>query len=110
MGDSPFYNAQALTNRQRRIDGHWRFKFEVAGQNEWICLYVNLKSSCEMFDLLETLGQTEEILEAPYTYYHIDKEFYNYLQSHENQFSTILSDAFVQNNKYDTICDGVYNF
>ena len=54
MGDSPFYNAQALTNRQRRIDGHWRFKFEVAGQNEWICLYVNLKSSCEMFDLLET--------------------------------------------------------
>ena len=63
-----------------------------------------------MFDLLETQGKTEEILEAPFTYYHIDKEFYSYLQSHENQFSTILSDAFVQNNKYDTICDGVYNF
>ena len=63
-----------------------------------------------MFDLLEAIGQTEEIGSAPYTYYHIDKEFSNYLESHENNFSTVLSDAFVQKKQFYTICDGVYNF
>ena len=110
MADNPFYNAQALPIRQRRIDGHWRFKFEVDGQNELICLYVDLSSSCEMFDLLDILGQTEHIASAPYIYYRIDKEFYDYQVSHENKFSTVLSDVFVQKNLYYSIYDGLYNF